>query len=291
MTTDAQMRADEWYRRETTPIQLTRLAARLAEHYRVPLDNFGIRGNLVHFQGYHRSREFVLHSSHCTDRTYSVSRTDGDHNGGDARSVSAIDIQVPRAELLLMCKRLDKAIRAGKLEKVTEWYGNTNGDNRVDGYDNISNRVATSDDSHLWHLHISFDRGKASDDHGDLFTILTGGVVMEGFSDLTRDQYVASISERVLGVLSGENPIKYKVPGSERDYSEPNNLQAQLDRIEGAWVDDDNVDAFAIAVAAKLTEDGDFVSAIASKIAQEVAAIIQWESIADAVVTRLKERL
>jgi hypothetical protein len=281
MTTEQQMRDDEWYRRETTPIQLTALAKRLSEHYGVPLDNFGIRGNLVHFQGYHRSREFVLRSRHCTDRTYSVSRTDGDHNGGSGRSVSAMDIQVPRAELLLMCKRLDKAVRAGKLEKVTEWYGNTNGDNRVDGYDNISNRVASSDDSHIWHLHISFDRGHASDDHSDLFTILTGGATMEGFTDPQRDRYIASIAERIYGLIGGESPIVYQLNGEAEPRKEVNALQAQLDRIETKVDADVDVEAVGAAIARYLLASDFFVSNLAEKVGGHILASIEVAGIVE----------
>lgn len=272
MTTEREMREDEWYRRETTPIQLTRLAVRLSEHYDVPITNMGIRGNLVHFKGYHRSRNFVLRSRHCTDGIYSVSRTDGDHNGGSADSVSAIDIQVPRAELLLMCKRLDKAVRAGILEKVTEWYGNTNGDDRVDGYDNISNRLATSDGSHLWHLHISFDRGHASDDHSDLFTILTGGSSVRVLTDLQRDQYLMSIAERLHGILSCVGIITYDLPGEELSRSEVNHLRDQLNRIEDKPSTWPEVDVIAQAIANHLATNRGFITALATEVADHFAS-------------------
>lgn len=281
MTTEREMREDEWYQSETTPIQLTRLAVRLAEHYKVPIANMGIRGNLVHFKGYHRSRNFVLHSRHCTDDTYSVSRTDGDHNGGSGNAVSAIDIQVPRAELLLMCKRLDKAVRAGLLEKVTEWYGNTNGDGRVDGYDNISNRIATSDSSHLWHLHISFDRGHASDDHSDLFTILTGGASMAGFTSDQRDRYIASIAERLFGILSGENPINYSLPGEDEPRIETNELWLQLDRIEAKVDADVDVGAVGAAIARYLLASDFFVSNLAEKVGDRILASIEVAGIVE----------
>jgi hypothetical protein len=79
-----------------------------------------------------------------------------------------------RAELLAMCQRLDRAVREGRLEKVVEWFGNLNGDQRVDGYDNIRNVLAVADDSHLFHLHLSFDRTRVFEDHSDIFAVLTG---------------------------------------------------------------------------------------------------------------------
>jgi hypothetical protein len=281
MTTAKQMREDRWYQREVTPHGLAELAHHLRVFYDVPDDNVGTRGNLIHYQGYHRSRAFVLHSPHCTDKTYSVSRTNGDHNGGDENFVSAIDIQVPRAELLAMCKRLDAAIRAGKLEKVTEWYGNLGGDERVDGYDNISNRLASSDKSHLEHLHMSIDRGHADDDHSDLFTVLTGGAIMGGFTAEQRDRYIASISERLYGIITGENPIAYRLDGEEEQRSEPNNLQIQLDRIEAKVDANVDVEAMGAYVARYLLASDFFVSNLAEKVGDRILASIEVAGIVE----------
>lgn len=174
MATLAQLQAETWWRSEFTPPSLLKLRERLAAHFKVPLVNFGTRGNTAHLAGYHRSRAWVRNSRYCVSRTYSVTRTPGDRSGGDSNAVSALDITLPHAQLLAMCKRLDAAVRAGELEKITEWYGNTDGDSRVDGYDNLSNRLASSDPSHLWHAHLSFDRGHVGEDHTDLYAILTG---------------------------------------------------------------------------------------------------------------------
>jgi hypothetical protein len=94
--------------------------------------------------------------------------------------------------MLLLCQRLDKAVRAGLIEEIAAWYGNTDGDNRVDGWDNIRNRVTTSDDSHLWHFHITFRRRFAGDwtVMRRTFTILTGRTQESTMVDvaLTTDQ-------------------------------------------------------------------------------------------------------
>lgn len=166
--------ADQYVRAEVTPAALRRLAVALRAHWTLPEGAIGMIGDIHHLSGYHRSRDFVLHSPWCTNPTYSVTETVGNRTGGAGNWVAAIDVQIPREQLLAACRRLDTAVREGRLEKITEWYGNLNGDQKVDGYDNIRNRVATSDPSHLWHLHISLDRGRVNEDHTDIYNTLTG---------------------------------------------------------------------------------------------------------------------
>lgn len=164
---------DFYYQREIVPANLAKLRDDLIAVFKLTPDSVGIRGNpATHFRGYHRSRNFVLNSPSCTDRGYSV--TAAVNTGGNPDWVSAIDITLPTPLLLTVCQRLNEAVLAGKIEKVVEWFGNLNGDTRVDGYDNIANTAATSDSSHLWHLHISLARSLADDDHSDVFRILTG---------------------------------------------------------------------------------------------------------------------
>jgi hypothetical protein len=161
------------WRAEAAAPGLARLTSGLQAHW--PGAQIGLRGNNVHLNGYHRSRRWIKESRHCTNRTYSVSRTAGDKSGGNDNWVCALDFGgIPQAELHAVCRRLDVAVRAGRLEKITEWYGNFGGDQRVDGWDNISDRLASSDSSHLTHLHMSFDRGRANEDHSDVLAILIG---------------------------------------------------------------------------------------------------------------------
>lgn len=173
MPTYNQLDDEASWRAELAAPALVDLAAALQDHW--PAAEVGIRGDNGHLNGYHRSRRWIKESQFCTNRTYSVSRTSGDVSGGNSNWACAIDFGgIPQAELHAVCKRLDAAVRAGRLEKVTEWYGNFGGDDRVDGWDNISDRIASSDSSHLSHLHMSFDRGRANEDHSDLLAILTG---------------------------------------------------------------------------------------------------------------------
>lgn len=162
------------WRNEFVPDEIVYLTRNLRNFWELRATALGAKGNNKHLRGYHRSRAWILGSKFATDKVYSVVETRGNREGGNPNWVCAIDISLPISRLVPVCDRLDRAVRAGLLEKVTEWYGNKDGDKRVDGYNNILNRAATSDDSHLWHLHISFDRGRAGENHNDLFLILTG---------------------------------------------------------------------------------------------------------------------
>lgn len=180
MPSITELRSETWWWAETIPSGLAALRTKLLTHYQLSGSAIGIRGDENHLRGYHRSRAWILNSRFCTNRTYSVSRTAGDRAGGDSNWCSAMDISIDKTRLLTLCKNLDAGVRSGHFEKITEWYGNKDGDTRVDGYDNISNAVATSDSSHLWHVHISFDRGHANDNHDDVFMLLTSGTIPSG---------------------------------------------------------------------------------------------------------------
>lgn len=177
MATLVQLRNEgPWWNAETMSPTMQKLAERLRLFYGVGPMNIGAKGDTApgHMQGAHRSRAWIKNSQYCTNRIYTVTETQGNRTGGDDNWLAGMDITVPAAQLIPMCQRLDAAVRAGKLEKITEWYGNDDGDLRVDGYNNIRNQIATSDASHLWHLHLTFDRGRAGEDHTDVFQVLTG---------------------------------------------------------------------------------------------------------------------
>jgi len=162
------------YRAEITPPELSYLARNLRNHFELDASDVGTRGDSNHLRGYHRSRRWIGESKYCTDNAYSVVENNANRYNGNPNWVSALDLSLPSRLLLPACQRLDIAVRSGRLEKVAEWYGNKDGDSRVDGYNNIYNRVATASDSHLWHVHISFLRSHANDNHADLFSVLTG---------------------------------------------------------------------------------------------------------------------
>lgn len=194
MPTYAQLEQEIWWGLEETPDSLRELAVSLRIHFSVGPDDIGSKGDNNHLRGYHRSRAWIQNSNWCTNRSYSVSRTPGDRAGGNSNWVTGMDVGgMSPSELHAMCRRVDAAIRAGHLEKITEWYGTFDGVT-VTGYDNISNVHAVSDSSHLFHLHLSFDRGRANEDHTDIFDILTG-------DDMTPDEVRAAAAGGVADAL------------------------------------------------------------------------------------------
>jgi hypothetical protein len=189
-----------WWAQESVPSAMATLRTQLLAFFQLPPANIGIKGNTTHTRGYHRSYAWVKESQFSTNRTYSVSETHGNRNPGNINWLCAMDITINAARLIPMCKRVDEAVRSGTLEKITEWYGNDDGDNRVDGYDNVRNRVASSDPSHLWHLHLSFDRGRAGEDHQDLFEVLTGEDMNQ-----TQDFRLEDVWRMMLGLANAAN--------------------------------------------------------------------------------------
>lgn len=223
-----------------------------------------ISGDNDHLRGYHRSRRWIKESIYCTDRVYSVSRTAGDISGGDSNWVSAMDIAASPDVLQPMCRRLDEAVRAGRLEKVTEWYGNLGGDSTVDGWDNISDRPASADSSHLTHLHMGLDREHANDDHSDLLAILTGEEDMQQTDELIKPTGalrnvgdVYADLENLRNSMIGDGPVALDpagnpIPGFPKPGSPLDNiarLPQLLDDHASAPVD---VDALADALLPKL---------------------------------------
>ena len=201
MPTYDQLDDEAAWRAERAAPALAALGEALRRHW--PGAEIGIRGDNKHLRGYHRSRRWIKESRFCTDHGYSISRTAGDRTGGDSNWACAMDFGgIPQSELHAVCQRLDAAVRAGSLEKITEWYGNFGGDERVDGWDNISDRIASADSSHLTHLHMSFDRGRANEDHADVLAVLIG-------EDMTPEQIrlLSNAETYAWKCSAGEDPI------------------------------------------------------------------------------------
>jgi hypothetical protein len=156
MPTYAQLRSEWFWDAEEMSAEMEWLRREVAAGLGIPLGNVGSKGDNAHLNGGHRSQYWILHSKFCTNRTYTVwggLPVDLQH------CLAAIDITPKsREQMLLISRRLDAATRAGMIEEVVAWYGNTNNDQRVDGWDNIRDVVASSDSSHLWHLHITLNR-------------------------------------------------------------------------------------------------------------------------------------
>ena len=117
----------------------------------------GIVGDASHGYGYHLSRAMLPSSD------YSVQLADD--KLGDPDAASALDIKPGGTEgMRVVTRRLIDATQAGdpRMRPVREFFGTLDGRN-VTGLDVVGRYWVTSDDSHLWHVHISFLRRFATD--------------------------------------------------------------------------------------------------------------------------------
>lgn len=173
MPTYEQLQTESAWRQEVVTPELAWLVGALCDHFRVPRSNGGTKGDNRHLNGGHRSQRWILTSRYCTNRTYTVEA------GLPAlyqNDIAAFDVTLPPAAMLTISRNADRATRAGQLEELVEWFGNLGGDQRVDGWDNIRNQVASSDSSHLWHFHGRIRRSLLRDMNTmrRIFAALTG---------------------------------------------------------------------------------------------------------------------
>lgn len=116
----------------------------------------GIIGDSAHTYGYHRGRNYV------SGNDYSV-QTSPDQKG-DGEAACALDISWNSAsDHYKASQRLLNAKHDSRMNAAREFYGSTDGYN-VCGWDYYYDYAVTSDDSHLWHIHLSILRQYCNDD-------------------------------------------------------------------------------------------------------------------------------
>lgn len=119
--------------------------------------NCGSKGDNHHLRGRHRSGDWSLHSRYCTNRAYGTS--DVRDKTGDPDWLTATDIVKGGAWLQAAARRVDTAVRAGRLPCLAEWFATFDGVH-VAGW--FQGGPATSDSSHLWHFHLGLWRSHAN---------------------------------------------------------------------------------------------------------------------------------
>lgn len=267
-----------------TPPALEWLGEQLRVRYHQNRSAIGSPGDNNHLNGGHRSRDWILRSIHCTNRTYTV--THADDKAGDKRWYCAIDIDPgTQEELYAMCRRLDAAVRAGLLEECWEWYGNLGGDDRVDGWNNLENRLASSDSSHLYHLHLTFRR-RFADDMAVMqraLAILIGDPLMA----LT-DKEQQALSWRVEGITHGRTAVANGPTKGEP--IELNLKAAAQDAAIAALAAKVGVDADELEAVKAAAREGALAGAEAALTPEALAAAIPDElaaEVADLLAARL----
>lgn len=285
MPTYAQLQAESWWGQEIVTDELRWLGAEIRAALGVGADAIGTKGNNVHLNGSHRSQDWILNSRYCTSRTYTVQ---SGLTAAQRRHIAALDV-TPKstADMLAISQRIDRATRAGQLEEVIAWYGNTNNDQRVDGYDNIRNAAATSDSSHLWHLHIGFDRRvlTSMDAMRRVLAVLTGTEVYT----VGDSQLINNAERAATALVAGTEVIKFEYPWNEQSKAGfPNPLVALTKKVDGIA---DDVATVKASLGAP--HDGEVLEAVPidlDALADKVAARL-GDTFADLVADKLAARL
>ncbi|WP_320069597.1 hypothetical protein [Micromonospora sp. RTGN7] len=156
MPTYAQLQAEPYWNREIVTPEVDWLGDELCRRTNRPRAAFGAKGDSHHLRGAHRSQEWIRRSRHCTNRTYTVQ---SGLTVEQERHIAGVDFTpASAADMIAQSKRLLAAMQAGQIDEVREFYGNVDGNKIVDGWDNVRDRAASSDSSHLWHWHLTLDR-------------------------------------------------------------------------------------------------------------------------------------
>jgi hypothetical protein len=298
----AQLKAERWWDREIISPEIRQLGEWLCDHYQRPADAYGTKGNAAHRNGGHRSQEWILNSAYCTNRTYTV---ESGLTADQARQVAAFDFTPGTASrMAAICRRLDTATRAGRIEELVEWFGTYDGEHVV-GFDNILNRLAVSDSSHLWHVHGRLGRQHTRDQAviRRVFDIIIGEddkMAYEAVAGLmtkllyeqwdpTRAQWIAAGGPAATYDLlatagSGRNILKQRLDALDTKLSLVLTGQgvAQAD-IDALQVDVDDVQARVGTVVLDATALPQFVAAIEQAVKATGAATA--EQVAEALRT------
>lgn len=113
--------------------------------------------------GYHNTRaaNMLKYPGNYSYADYALDRQ------GPSDKAAAIDLTFPDAQAgnySTIAKYSNRLLLSGKdpndnrLNVLREFYGNTDSDTEVEGWDYQAVRAATSDKTHLWHIHISVMR-------------------------------------------------------------------------------------------------------------------------------------
>ncbi|GHH40514.1 hypothetical protein GCM10017774_34020 [Lentzea cavernae] len=127
------------------------------------------------------------HNTRAGNRSDDYSVTDPQDQGGPSNLAAAYDWTFPDAQrgsygtIAVYSNRLLAAGRANdpRLEGWREFFGQTDNDTAVEGWDFRKKVAASSDSSHLWHIHLSENRDRVTshDNKVALLSVLKGETV------------------------------------------------------------------------------------------------------------------
>lgn len=235
MPTYAQLAREPAWNAEFAPSNLDQFYRWLRDFYNMTAQWIGGKGDNNHIRGYHRSRRWIKESQYSRDHAADYSIQHELDQGGDENWLAALDASlpanraVPNSPLYAACRRVDEAVRAGLLPQVREYYGTFDGVTVV-GYDTAKGRPASSDKSHLGHLHISFYRSRANDDQTLLYETITG----TGGTGMTVIARYGDKGEQVGRAQTKHREVDPSLPESYVDKQYGNNTRDTHKRLVGA---------------------------------------------------------
>lgn len=175
----------------------------------------GIVGDAAHSFGYHLAR------NQLPGDDYSVVLPLDKQGASDC--ASALDISLGPAEMIMVTKRLLAAARNHdpRLRALREFCGTTDGQH-THPYD-LSNGqdgpLDSWDDSHLWHVHLSFYRAYANnhDALAPIASVINGTAPEDELMSADVDKILAGIAEnnRLLHIAINGRPEDPKTPGDQ----------------------------------------------------------------------------
>lgn len=202
--------------------------------------------------GYHNERRFLK----PTD--YSVIRPE-DKRGPDDEPC-AIDLTFPDAQrgdystIKVYSKRLYVAgqTQDPRVDGWREFFGNTDNDTQVEGWDFAKNQPSTSDRSHLWHIHMSEHRE-------NILKPTPAYAILSVLSGESLSAYLERTSRKVtMEPISGKLPV---LEWHDTDATVPGGTtwvrraQAELDYLAGPCVVDGRYEDKTAAAVKRLMKD------------------------------------
>lgn len=158
--------------------------------------------------GYHGTRD---ENRRKYPGNYSI--REAEDQGGPGDKAAALDWTFPNAQrgnYSTIAKYTKRLLASGKdrndprLDGLREFYGQADSDRHVEGWDCRHLVDVSSDDSHLWHLHFSFDRDKVA--------TIAGRRVMENLLSVLAGESLTSWRSRTGTTTT--TPVPAPAPGT-----------------------------------------------------------------------------
>lgn len=169
---------DRYIRHERVPASIAAAGTAIRDRYDLEAAAVGIRGNHFHSNGYHRSWNWLMHSTDPANTRrggdYSVQ---GDLNQpADPDACCALDVSLSTTRMREVTARVQAAAlaRDPRLSSWREFAGTLDGRSVVRIRCSDGQRLTPFDASHLWHFHASAFRARALRDHAGFVAVILG---------------------------------------------------------------------------------------------------------------------